>query len=81
MSLKLHNCAVLTFYTALRDGMFTLNKGKDDRKITKILSTNNAEIKKFISGSDKKGKKWDFLKYTVWSTNKVACEIRAEIGL
>lgn len=46
MSLKLHNCAVLTFYMALREGMFILNKGKDGKKITKILSTNNVEIKK-----------------------------------
>lgn len=46
MRLKFHNCAGLAFYTALREGMFTLNKGKDAKKITKLLSRNNAEILK-----------------------------------
>lgn len=70
MRLKLHNCAGLTFYTALREGMFTLNKGKDAKKITKLLSRNNAEILKNYIWSDKRRKKGIFLKYTVWSTNK-----------
>lgn len=31
MRLNLHNCAVLIFYTALREGIFRLNKGKDEK--------------------------------------------------